>query len=571
VAVAGQKFDVLDRQVELVAAGIFEGEAFVRGTHRGDGLEPGIAPDAVVGMDDQVSHRQHGRVGQEVLRPPAALRPADQPVAEDVLLGDHRETRRLEPALELEDRDVHAALTEVRGAGDLLDPGDALVLQEPRHPFAGAGGIGRDDDGRALATVLDVPREGREEVGALRLPLRRKAAPGAAPRVDHARAERLRQRGELANRPGAESRTPVGLAEIEEIRRDRLVGRGAARLRRHRLDPGAVLLGERFPARGAGRLEPIVEGDRRPRQVVEDGLEPVVEERQPMLEALMLATGRHGLVERVVLTAGAEPLAIGAAEAGDRRFVEDDLRDRRELDPVDRLARALGVRIEAPGGVEDVAEEVEADRELRAGREDVDEPAPDGEVAGLGHRGRLREAHPREIGPQGVDVDAAADRRGEGGRSDGCARWYPLGRGVQRREKDGRTIEAFGEGGKRRHPRRRDLGVGRDPVVGQAIPGRKGEHRQLRRKESETGAQGCDTGVIARDVDHRPGRAGDGLGEQPRIEAFRRTRDGDAAGPEGVGGLHGAQIEGRGMPGKRITSAGRSPPGGGRAPRRRRP
>jgi hypothetical protein len=42
VAVARQELDILDRQVELVAAGVFEREAFVRRAHGGDGLEPPV-------------------------------------------------------------------------------------------------------------------------------------------------------------------------------------------------------------------------------------------------------------------------------------------------------------------------------------------------------------------------------------------------------------------------------------------------------------------------------------------------------------------------------------------------
>ena len=93
--------------------------------------------------------------------------------------------------------------------------------------------------------------------------------------------------------------------------------------------------------------------------------------------------------------------------------VEDDLADRRELDALHGLAGALGLGVEAAGALEHVAEEVEADRAAGAGREEVDEPAADGELAGLGDGGRLLEAHAGEVAAQGGDVEAPADLGGE--------------------------------------------------------------------------------------------------------------------------------------------------------------
>ena len=85
----------------------------------------------------------------------------------------------------------------------------------------------------------------------------------------------------------------------------------------------------------------------------------------------MLAPGADRLVERIVVAGGAEGLAVAGAEALDRGVVEDDLGDRRELDALDRLGGALGLGVEAPGAVEDVAEEIEPDRRRgrRAGRD----------------------------------------------------------------------------------------------------------------------------------------------------------------------------------------------------------
>jgi hypothetical protein len=290
VAVARQELHVLHRQVELVAARILEREALVRRAQRRDGLEPGIAPDAVVRVDDEVAGGQRRGVGEEVLLPPPSLRSADEAVAEDVLLGDHREPRRLEARLEFEHGDMKAVRLHVRDAGDLGDAGEALVLQQARHALAGTGRVGRDDDGGTAPALLDVTGERSEEIGAVGLPLGREAPPRAPARVDHAGAERLGQGDELADRPTGQRGVPCGLVEIEQLRRDRLVGTRAPGLRAHRLDPRGVLLGQGAPAAGPGGVEAVVEGERRARQVVEDRLEPVVEERQPVFEALVLAS-----------------------------------------------------------------------------------------------------------------------------------------------------------------------------------------------------------------------------------------------------------------------------------------
>ena len=49
-----------DRQEQAVAAGVFEGEAFVRRARGGDRLEPPVAADAVVEVDDELYGRAYG-------------------------------------------------------------------------------------------------------------------------------------------------------------------------------------------------------------------------------------------------------------------------------------------------------------------------------------------------------------------------------------------------------------------------------------------------------------------------------------------------------------------------------
>ena len=103
-AVAGQKLDILDRDVELVAAGIFERHAVVRHLADGDLGQPLVAADAMIGVDDEVA----GREGRELLEEGggrlALLAAADEPVAEHVLLGQDRDVGGGEAVVERKDQ-----------------------------------------------------------------------------------------------------------------------------------------------------------------------------------------------------------------------------------------------------------------------------------------------------------------------------------------------------------------------------------------------------------------------------------------------------------------------------------
>ena len=67
-AVARQKLDVLDRQEQLVAAGIVDLEAIVRRAGRLDGAQADEAADAVIDMDDEVAGGEARHLGDEILR-----------------------------------------------------------------------------------------------------------------------------------------------------------------------------------------------------------------------------------------------------------------------------------------------------------------------------------------------------------------------------------------------------------------------------------------------------------------------------------------------------------------------
>ena len=104
-AVARQKLDILDRQEQLVAAGIVDLEAVVRRAGGLDGAQADEAADAVIDMHDDVAGGEARDLGDEVLR--ALRRPAraNEAVAENVLLGDHRDIGGDETGIEAEHRE----------------------------------------------------------------------------------------------------------------------------------------------------------------------------------------------------------------------------------------------------------------------------------------------------------------------------------------------------------------------------------------------------------------------------------------------------------------------------------
>ena len=101
-AVTREQLGVLDRQEQLVAAGVVDFEAVVRRAGGFDRAQPHEPSDAVIDVHHEIAGGEAGRLRDEVLR--LARRPArpHQPVAEDVLLADHRGVGGLEAALEPE-------------------------------------------------------------------------------------------------------------------------------------------------------------------------------------------------------------------------------------------------------------------------------------------------------------------------------------------------------------------------------------------------------------------------------------------------------------------------------------
>ena len=69
-----------------------------------------------------------------------------------------------------------------------------------------------------------------------------------------------------------------------------MIRRGAEGFPLQRLDPRFVVVGDLLEALGAGVVIERIEGDHGVGQIIEQRLEPLMEQWQPMLHALVLAS-----------------------------------------------------------------------------------------------------------------------------------------------------------------------------------------------------------------------------------------------------------------------------------------
>ncbi len=320
-AVARQQLDVLDRQEQLVVAGVVDFQAVMRRAGGLDGLEADEAADAVVDMDDEIAGGEARDLGDEILRALGRLARPHQAIAQDVLLADHREAVGLEAGFEPEHREPDLRLRQRQHGGPVVDRReieDLVVGEHMAHAVARAVAPQREHD--ALAGRLQRVHMGLhrlEHVGVGLGPLRREIAalPGAG--VDHRRrAFRRRERREAHEPAGVEPLAPFGLGEIEPVRRQRLVGRAAARVgaRRHVLGARLVVIGDLGEALLGGVLGQRLDHDRGAGEIIEQRVEVVMEQRQPMLHAGIAAAFAHRLVEQVVGLGRTEGLHIAGAE-----------------------------------------------------------------------------------------------------------------------------------------------------------------------------------------------------------------------------------------------------------------
>ena len=387
-----------------------------------------------------------------------------------------------------------------------------MLGQQRRQPFARAWREGRDHHAATLPLQgAHVACRGLEHVavggGALG---REIAARPALERAHHA-ARGVRRLLEGRHAPhGALGQQPAPLVVAEEhgCHRHRLVGRRPEGQRLQALDARVVVLADQLEPLAHRLVGQMVEADRGVRHVVEQRLQMLVEQRQPVLQPRIALAGADRLVQRVLGLDRAEHLDVAAPEALLGIGPEGRLADRHQGQLLHDLRRALRFRIERLHLLQRVAEEVEAHRGDAAGRKHVDDAAAHRILAGLHDGAGALEAGQAQPLHQPVHVHALAGGDGLQRLADELARRHALQDGVDRGQHDGRI------GARARHqPRQRgdagghDLRVRADAVVGHGVPGREGDDAHLRGEEFEPLGQRLQAPVVARHVQQQRRRA----------------------------------------------------------------
>ncbi|MNH88446.1 hypothetical protein D3C73_409550 [compost metagenome] len=191
------------------------------------------------------------------------------------------------------------------------DMRQAVVAQHGGQALGRALGPGGEQDALVLSFQrLGVLGHSCEQVDAVLRPLGGEAAAQTAARVLARLGGQRRQAAHGAARQGA---VPVAVVHIQPFGRQGAIGGPALALRR--LLARLIGVDGQVPALVARLLRLAVEEDRRGvRQIVEQRVQPVVEQRQPVLHALTARPLADGGVHRLVARR-AEQVQIAAAEA----------------------------------------------------------------------------------------------------------------------------------------------------------------------------------------------------------------------------------------------------------------
>ncbi len=318
-------------------------------------------------------------------------------------------------------------------AGAVLD-GDGLahafVFDQAGQTFARAVGIAGNDHRPFLKFCFNMCGQSTEKADSFLLPLGREVTPQASARIQHIRTRRLGERLETDHAFADQRGFPRGVGQVQPFGRCGLIDAIHLRPVRHRQPAGFVLIRDTLPSRQTLRGQLVVQRDRRPRHIVEQGLERLVKERHPVFCALMLAPCADRFIQRIIGARGPEFDPVVLAETGDSTFVKDDFADGGKLHELQLFCSALRHRIKATRPVQRIAKEVQPHRAKITGWENVDDAAADRVVARLGHRRALDKAHADKESAQSRLVYPVAHTSRKRGIAQHIARRHPLGRGV---------------------------------------------------------------------------------------------------------------------------------------------
>ena len=329
-------------------------------------------------------------------------------------------------------------------------------------------------------------------------------------------------------RPHRQQAVPFVLFQIQLGRRHRVVNH--ARFRQTGTGDGAarvVIFQHQGVARLARFLHLGVERHHRLGHIGEQGVQAVMEQRQPVLHPGEFEAIRDGLVKRVGPGRIAEHLAIARTEPRDRGFVQHDLADRRQTKAVELADGALAHGIEGPDAFQFVAEKVQAHRLGRAGREQIDDTAAHRVFARLHHRVGTGIAVAVQKRDDAVHVHAGADAGGERRPGQHLAGRHALqqrGHGGQHHARALRRPRA--QARQRVDAPRHHVHIRRDAVIGHAIPGGKLQHLDVGGKERQRIGHARHAAVVAGHMQHLATAVGARqMGNRQGIHPLGHTRD----------------------------------------------
>ncbi len=220
-----------------------------------------------------------------------------------------------------------------------------------------------------------------------------------------------------------------------------------------------------------------------------------------MLHAGMAAAFAHRFVQHVVRRGGAEGCDIAGAKQPDRVRGELEFRHRHQLERAQLAGGALRLRIEAADRFQRVAEKIEPHRLGHAGREQIDDAAAHGVIAGFAHgRGAIKAVEIEPLGDAGhrQDIARRCRQRLPGQK---LTRRHALQHGVDGGQQDGGMLAAFnaGKARQRHHALRHHRGMRRDAIVRQTIPGREFQNFDVGREKAERARQHRQARTVAAD------------------------------------------------------------------------
>ena len=552
-----------DRQKELVVAPVLDDEHFdesrrvaahalERALQDLFAFDAAVDADAVVGVHHIVAGVELAKVFEERIGALASaslgfFSASTRARSEDLFFGDHhaRFGRPDESVVERAERQLCPRLGEVELAqlGRFCGERYAVSFQKGREAL-GLRASARGEE-HAHALVDPTPRvldHRLEAVAAAHLPLglEHRDERGLVERADlnhrvfFDRFERGQRRlvdvGCAAHGQLMDQDRLAGLERVTkrfglEVQRVERVGRRALVNLRLAVELGAFELGLGV-ASHRGRIQQ--HGARRRGQVVERRFEPVVEGRQQAVDAIERASRleiveqRSGLggghVGRVAKLADASQ-RVGLLCRGDHRVAH-----RVNEDLVDRLDRALVVGVEELDRLDQPVVELDARREARVGRVDVDDPAPHGEGAGiLGHRDAdvsPGTQHPDEV----VALELGLGLHEERSRANGVA-WWDLAHERGARGDQKRPGQLAREMEEHRHAIHCRAPVGRDVEERRGVERGEVQHAPAAAHEKAQVVGEAQCGIAVGRHDHHGPEPLAGFGQEMRCRARRQARE----------------------------------------------